>query len=107
MDREVIEEYLKRYHVGEQNAVTSREIEMAFAITGVEVRALVNQLRRSGMPIASSNRGYYYAANRQEVLSTINHMQRRIGGVAAAIRGLVSSLEEYDDSQLRLTEVKQ
>ena len=86
-------------HLGEFNAATSRELELTFGIKGIEVRHLVNQLRRDGVPIASSGNGYFYAATEQEVRATIAHLTRRISGIAAAIRGLNRSLERFDTEQ--------
>ena len=102
MAPETIEEYLKQNHLGEQNAVTSREMELAFHVKGIEIRSIVNALRRDGAPIASSGSGYFYAATAQELRATIAHMTHRISGIAAAIRGLDRALEAYDTAQARL-----
>ena len=102
MQQETIAEHLKHYHFGERNAVTSQELELAFAIRGKELRNLVNTLRCSGIPIASSGNGYFYAATEQEVRSTIAHMTHRIGSIAAAIRGLTQALEQFDTAQFHL-----
>ena len=102
MQKETIAEHLKKYHLGEQNAVTSQELEIAFDIKGIELRNLINTLRRSGVPIASSGAGYFYAATEQEVRATIAHMTHRIGGIAAAIRGLTQALEQFDVAQMTL-----
>ena len=95
-------EYLDLYHKGEANAVTSRELECAFGIKGKELRDAVNALRREGVPIASNGSGYFYAATEQEVRATIAHLTHRIGGIAAAIRGLTRSLDVFDTAQTRL-----
>jgi len=97
-------EYLRQYHFGEGGAVTSRELEVAFSIRGKEVRDTVNRLRRKGVPIASSASGYFYAATEREVRATIAHMTHRISDIAAAIRGLNQSLEDFDANQLRIPE---
>ena len=102
MDKERLAEYLERYHLGANSAATSRELELTFGIKGIEVRHLVNRLRRDGVPIASSGSGYFYAATEQEVRATIAHLTRRIGGIAAAIHGLNRSLERFDTGQIRL-----
>ena len=102
MQKERLAEHLKRYHLGAQGAATSRELECAFSMKGIEVRQLVNSLRREGVPIASSGSGYYYAATEQEVRATIAHLTRRIGGIAAAIHGLTRALEQFDTAQTRL-----
>ena len=95
MQEERLAELLERYHSGESNAATSRELECVFSIKGIEVRQMVNRLRRSGS-------GYFYAATEQEVRATIAHLTRRISGIAAAIAGLNRSLEQFDTAQTRL-----
>ena len=102
MEKTTIAEHLRRYHLGEENAVTSRELEAAFNIRGKNLRNLINTLRRSGVPIASSGSGYFYAATAREVHATIAHMTHRVGGIAAAIRGLTQALEQFDVSQIHL-----
>ena len=69
MEKERLAEYLERYHLGANSAATSRELELTFGIKGIEVRHLVNRLRRDGVPIASSGSGYFYAATEQEAVS--------------------------------------
>ena len=93
MQEERLAELLERYHSGESNAATSRELECVFSIKGIEVRQMVNRLRR---------KGYFYAATEQEVRATIAHLTRRISGIAAAIAGLNRSLEQFDTAQTRL-----
>ena len=95
-------EYLEQYHMGALNAATSRELELTFGIKGIQVRHMVNALRRDGVPIASNGSGYFYAATDQEVRATIAHLTRRISGIAAAIRGLDRTLEREDTAQTRL-----
>lgn len=102
MQKELLAEHLERYHLGALCAATSRELERTFSIKGTELRQLVNQLRRAGIPIASNGSGYFYAATEQEVRATIGHLTRRISGIAAAIHGLNRSLEQFDTAQTRL-----
>ena len=102
MISETIGEHLKRYHLGERNAVTGRELEAAFRVKSIEIRNMVNTLRREGVPIASRGSGYYYADAAQEVQNTIVQMTNRIVGIHAAIEGLKKSLELFDTGQTRL-----
>ena len=80
--------YMEIFHCGEQYAAVSRELEMAFGIKGAELRALINALRRDGVPICSNEKGYFYAETDAELLQTIRHMSSRIAGISGAIRGL-------------------
>lgn len=102
MEKTQLKEHLKHYHFGERNAVTSRELETSFGVSGKELRDAVNALRRDGVPIASGSGGYFYAATEPEVRATIAHMTHRIGGIAAAIRGLTQALDGFDTAQMCL-----
>ena len=92
-------EYFKRGHLGERNAATARELEGAFDVSTGELWNTINTLRRSGVPIASSARGYFYAATAQEVRTTITRMSHRIIDIARAIDGLNESLGAFDAAQ--------
>lgn len=50
---EALAKYLKHYHKGEANAVTSRELECSFQMRGSELRREINALRGGGIPIAA------------------------------------------------------
>ena len=51
MEKERLAEYLEQYHMGALNAATSRELELTFGIKGIQVRHMVNALRRdTSMP---------------------------------------------------------
>lgn len=76
MEKERLAEYLEQYHMGALNAATSRELELTFGIKGIQVRHMVNALRRDGVPIASNGSGYFYAATDQEVRATIAHLDQ-------------------------------
>ena len=95
---DVLAEYLRRYHTGEANAVTSRELERAFQMRGAELRREVNALRGDGIPICSFENGYYYAATAEELQRTIRQLRSRIKKIAFAERGLSRVLEDYEDT---------
>ena len=66
MEKERLAEYLEQYHMGALNAATSRELELTFGIKGIQVRHMVNALRRVGVPIARHGCGRFYAATGRE-----------------------------------------
>ena len=101
MLKEQLAEYLHRYHHGAENAVTSKELEHTFCVSGKELRDIVNSLRREGIPIASDQSGYFYARTEAEVRLTIRHMRSRVSD-QTAIGGLRHSLTAFDDTQIRL-----
>ena len=90
--------YLKRSHTGEGKAVQSKCLEMKFQMSGRKIRDIVNALRCEGHPICSDDGGYYYAANRNEILGSIRQLNSRIEKIAEAKDGLVRSLSLFPDS---------
>jgi hypothetical protein len=102
MQKDRLVGYLEIFHIGEQYAATSRELESAFDVKGAALRQTDQRPAPRGRPIASNENGYYYAETEQEIRRTIAHMKRRISGISAAIRGLEKSLEHFDTAQTRL-----
>ena len=90
-------EYLKEYRRGQESAASSRELEAAFQVKGVELRRAVNRLRCSGYPICSSATGYFYAARPSEISATIAQLTGRISKIAAAKNGLLKSYQEKEE----------
>ena len=95
MRKEQVLNHIKTRCHGRKAARRSCEIEHALSISGNELRKQVNDLRRSGVPIASSRSGYYYAENAGDVYSTIRQLNIMKRGLEAAIAGLESSLESF------------
>ena len=93
----ILAEYLDQYHKGEANAVTSRELEYAFGMRGSELRRAVNALRAERIPICSFEGGYYYAATSEEIRRTALQLQSRVNKIAAAARGMIGALPDYED----------
>lgn len=94
----LIAEHLKDYHSGEQRVVSSRELESTFQIRGPDLRRIINRLRGEGIPICSSDSGYYYASTEEELQRTIRQLRSRIKKIAYAERGLTKALEQFSDS---------
>ena len=49
--------YPKKYHKGQENAASSKELEAAFHVGGTELRRAVNRLRCDGHPICDQRSG--------------------------------------------------
>lgn len=94
----LIAEHLKDYHSGEQRVVSSRELESTFQIRGPDLRRIINRLRGEGIPICSSDSGYYYASTEEELQRTIRQLRSRIKKIAYAERGLTKALEQFSDN---------
>lgn len=75
--------------------LNSQYLETEFNISGAEVRAIINVLRRSGKPICSDQDGYWFSEDITEIRSTIDQLKGRICGMSAAITGLVEYEDQY------------
>ena len=93
-----IAEYLKAYHTGEAQAVTSRELETVFRIRGPCLRKAVNRLRGDGVPICSCDSGYYYAETVEELDHTIRQLFSRIKRILHAVLGLKKARRKFVDT---------
>lgn len=74
--------------------ITSKYLEKLTGMTGSEVRATINSLRREGHPIGSDYRGYYMATTQLEILRTIRNLDSRIRAINRAKEGLRKAM--YD-----------
>lgn len=86
--KDLLFEYLNKYHVGNTKAVTSRDLECVFGCSGWEIRKMVNALRCEGKPICSGMSGYYVARDSHELTCTINNLKSRANALLSAINGL-------------------
>tara|TARA_R110000824_G_scaffold244981_1_gene433981 strand:+ start:302 stop:670 length:369 start_codon:yes stop_codon:yes gene_type:complete len=74
---------LKKY-VGKPNAKSGTTICSAYTkntkhkLNGVRLRKIINFLRNQGEPICSNSKGYFYPANKQELLDTVVSIGQRI-----------------------------
>lgn len=91
---------LERYHVGAENAITSREIGRIFNLSARKVRSIISDLRTLGQPIGSSNDGYFYAETVDEVEQTISDLLGRIKKVINATDGLVTSQKLFREDEI-------
>jgi hypothetical protein len=70
-------------HKGKKNPIKSSEIRGILKIpdndTGGSTRALITKLiLDEGMPIAASNRGYFYIENQKELTDYMSYLEDRI-----------------------------
>jgi biotin operon repressor len=97
--KEKVLNYLKMNHTGEEKAVQSRWLGKKLHISNRTIRNVVNTLRCEGNPICSDENGYYYAANRKEILRSIGQLNSRIGKIAKAKQGLKKALSLFSDAE--------
>jgi len=79
--------YLTRYSSFD-SPVKSAALERAFRCKGGSIRDAIEELRRGGKPIGSDQRGYYYAATKEELEPTLAHLERRAMSMLATIKQL-------------------
>ena len=73
---------------GQENRISSRELESITNLKGTEIRREVNRLRTAGAPIASDDKGYYIAITPEELTATIKNLQSRSNAMNRAAKGL-------------------
>ncbi len=99
MRKEQLLSYLKGACPGRKYRVSGAELERALGLSGTDLRKLVNQLRRQGIPIASDRQGYFYAATASEVYTTIRQLRQMVTGLEKAIAGLEESLDKFGEGE--------
>lgn len=85
-------EYLKKYHNGEQNAASSKQLEAAFSLSNRQIRHMVSGLRNENHPICSSDKGYFYSDNPFEIQRCIRHLEHRANEIVKVKEGLENAL---------------
>ena len=93
----ILLEYLRANHVGEENAITDRELGRSIGLQGTRLRETVNMLRVTSHPICSSTRGYYYAGTKDEINETMNHLEGRAYALYRAVLGLEAAMGGYEE----------
>ncbi len=97
-------EYLKKNHIGKDNAVHSRELQHLFCIQGSTLRRYVSLLRQAGYPICSDQNGYYYAENQKEINDTVLRLNTLVTGISNSRTGMLyASVREPDSIKIRIS----
>ena len=87
-----IYEYLKKNHIGKENAVFSKELEQRFSLSDRSLRRVISALRREGCPICSGCTGYYLGKTQKDVENTVAWL----GEMAEGISEAKDSMERID-----------
>lgn len=88
--------FIKQFS-NEQSPIKGRDIAAYFGLSDADIRHTVNQIRQQGVPICSTNNGYYYSTDPKRIIKTIQSMQGRVDAQLAAIEGL----KQYLDTERR------
>ena len=87
-----VRDYLAAGHVGEKNAISSKELGKLVDCSSREIRDCVNLLRKMGVPICSSNKGYWFAVDDAEIRQTMMRLKSWIDSMETALNGLEKCL---------------
>ena len=87
----LIEAFLRDHHMGEEKAVRSKDLEALFKISERTLRRCIKKLREEEVPICSSNAGYFYARNQEEVKRSAAFLGNMSDSVSNTRMSLLSS----------------
>lgn len=94
-----IAEYLREYHTSENKAIKGRELCELFNLHSKQVRNIVSDLRQDGEPICSSNCGYWYSKEPDDLDRTIKRLSEQVKNMSRAIEGLKKAKEDTEDEE--------
>ena len=72
----------------EETVIPSAEFERLLGLRGTDVRFMVSLLREYKAPIASTGKGYFWANQYIQLLSTMDHIRGRISRMQTVLEGL-------------------
>lgn len=93
-------DYLMEYHNTEKKAINSRSLCELFNLHSKQVRSLVSVMRQNGEPVCSSNNGYWYSTEIENIDRTIKRLAEQVKNMNRAIEGLNKAKErviEYEE----------
>ena len=99
-------DFLYKYHRGRDNAIITKELELALELNEKEIRSIVRKLRKEGMPIMSCKKGYFYSKiimdynQRQKYLYTFLHKYHK-GRKNAIVTGQIEMAVELEENDIR------
>jgi len=97
-------EYLKKNHVGKENAIHSKELQRVFSVHGSTLRRKISMLRQCGYPICSDVNGYYYAEKQKEINGTIRRLNSLVTGISNTRTGMLyASVKKPEAITLRIS----
>jgi biotin operon repressor len=89
----VITTVIEFIKANEGSPVSAKMIGKAFGMDDIHVRRIISDARRSGIPICSNSKGYYYSTDDMDIKNTLESLKRRVASIQNAIDGLAKYLE--------------
>ena len=96
-ENSVTGDLLRTLQAGEQNALTSHELQALFGITFRELRLIVERARREGVYIITSNEGYFYPNSIDEVNGCLRRTNNHLKNLAVTFAPLRKYARELHD----------
>lgn len=94
--------------VGEEKAVTGKELCKSLGIEQRAFHAMIEEERRSGKPIcacyATEKAGYYLASNKQEMQTYCNTLQKRKNSIQKTLKACKNTINYLPDAKRRKKE---
>ena len=95
----LILEYLKDYHKSEDTALRAVEVRELFTLKDRQVRNIVSRLRQEEEPICSSEAGYWYSKNPEDIEKTLRRLEGQVRNMNCSIEGLKQVLKEITQDE--------
>lgn len=89
-----IQAIYKTLKAGEENAITSKKLRATFHLSERELRQNIEALRRSGLVILSSPKGYYLAETIDELQRFVKQERSRALSILKTLKPAVDKLKE-------------
>jgi biotin operon repressor len=83
-----IKDHLKNCYKTEDTAISAGELATLYNLTKRGIRAVVTVLRQEGYPICSSNAGYWYSTDPDDIRKTANRLEAQAVNMMRAVEGL-------------------
>lgn len=90
------ERIVQSLRTGEDSALSLEDMCIVSGLPDRETRLVIEDLRRNGVVICSSNKGYYYPADVGELRSYVHKEQARSNSISENIRAAVKMLNEWE-----------
>lgn len=74
----------------ETGYITAKRLSKMTGYTETFIRKLINEARSAGVPICSTQRGYYFSNDQVDISQTVKFLTRRLQTQLKAIDGLIN-----------------
>lgn len=90
--------YLKEFHMGSKNPVSTWDLTYAFNVNSRRIREVVNELRRDQVPVCINRNGYFIATTEEEMEQTLSRIKSAADSLNETYVFLLSAVDAYKGS---------